>query len=196
MPKGNFYLGLKFNEYFGIEGGYETTLQSSKKNVVIYTPGKYLGVPLTSNDIAGVPLDYVYTPKNNIKNSGWHIGISGNYPIRFKTLKNPIYLLGYLGIKHNKIQLYSNLEKIKATGLPAVIPLDEINKFKSVKNILRLSAGLQYFFNENFGIKILGTYEQLSKINPSVKSNVGGVALYQAKLKNSLGYSIGIVVKK
>lgn len=195
LPKGNFYLGLKFNECFGVEAGYETTLRSSKKNVFIYTPGKYLGVPLTSNDIVGIPLDHVYTPKNTIKNSGWHIGISGNYPIRFKTLKNPIYLLGYIGIKHNKIQLYSNLEQAQAPGLP-IIPVNEINKFRSVKNILRLSAGLQYFFHENFGIKILGTYEQLSKINPSVKSNQGGIALYQAKLKNSLGYSIGIVVKK
>lgn len=188
LPKGNFYLGLKFNEYFGIEGGYETTL-ARKKDVVLTGPHDhdYFGAGLESlvmiaGDIAKL--------SNKIKISGLHLGITGEYPVYFnKQQKCPLSIIGYVGIKNTKIKLSSNLYYHSADPtLQDIFYLNKDNK----KYLIRLSAGLQYFMNEKVGLRLIGSWEKFSKLSPK---NQGNPELLQAKLKNSLGYSLGLIFK-
>lgn len=190
LPKGNIFVGVKFNDYFGVEGGYESTLER-KKELNIYGNHSYLG----TNQV-NLSTDYNnYSIKTKV--SGWHAGITGEYPLFLRgTQKNPLSLLGYIGIKNTKLKLQSTLNYTQFVDpmLGRVIEnqthaLNQNNK----KTILRLAAGLQYFFHENFGIRILGEWEQISKIKPT---NQGNPNFYQAKLKNSINYSIGFVLKK
>ncbi|MGI9214484.1 MAG: outer membrane beta-barrel protein, partial [Gammaproteobacteria bacterium] len=103
LPKGNFYLGLKFNECFGVEAGYESTLEK-KKNVTIAENDLYLGTDIMSQYL----LNSAQTV-NRIKLSGWHLGITGEYKFYLYNSKLPLSILGYIGIKNTKINLKSNI---------------------------------------------------------------------------------------
>ncbi len=127
---------------------------------------------------------------NKSKISGWHTGITGEYPIYFlNQQKRPLSIIGYAGIKHTTIKLTSNVYYHSAGSRGQTIyELSQNNK----KNLIRLSSGLQYFIHQNIGLRFLGSWENTSKLIP--KHNRGR-ELLQAKLKNSLSYSIGIVFK-
>lgn len=196
LPKVNFFAGLKLNEYLGAELGYDTTIYK-KKDAVLYAGDQYLGVPVTAGLLGPiVRLDYISTIKNSVKSSGVTFKITGNYPLNFNFLKNPINLIMQIGMKNNRMKISSNLSNMKIFVGPNVAPLNETTTLKKTKNILILSVGLQYLLNENVGIRILGNWEQLSKFKMTEYSLQGSTAinhLLQAKLKNSIGYSLGII---
>lgn len=189
LPKGNFFVGVKFNDYFGIEGGYETTLQR-KRDVVLngvhrndyLGAGRYSLLMLLPRDIARI--------SSKSKISGWHMGITGEYPIYFfSQQKRPLSIIGYAGIKHTTIKLTSNLYYHKDD--PTMQTIYELNQ-KNKKNLVRLSTGLQYFIHQNIGLRVIGSWENTSTLSPK---NNGDPELLEARLKNSLGCSIGIVFK-
>jgi len=174
LPKGNLFAGVKFNDYVGLEGGYETTLQG-KRDVRLNHPYSYLGF----NSIAGEWLKI----HSKTKMSGFHLGVTGDYPF----FSNSLSLIGYVGIKKTRLKLISNI--YQDANVPSQSAIDELNQ-NNTKTLFRLSAGLQYFLNEHFGVRVLGSWENTSRFQPTDKD-----VMFRAKLKNSVNYSVGFVFK-
>ncbi|MGD0465684.1 MAG: outer membrane beta-barrel protein [Gammaproteobacteria bacterium] len=185
LPVGNLFAGVKFNDYFGIEGGYESTLEG-KRNSTIYGGNTVLGNVLLST--GPTAMEYIKC-SSKVKISGWHLGITGYSPI-YLDESSSLSILGYFGIKHTNVKLIRNLLESKGVGDPAEIDLDTtVLGTNNKKPLLRFSAGIEYFFNKHIGLRALIGWEDTSSLQPT--DGVNKIA----KLKDSTLYSIGIILK-
>lgn len=185
LNKHNVFLGVKFNDTFGIEGGYETTTNKTRNSTV------YAGEYVLGNYMPGGPggLDYgKFTSKARI--FGWHVGITANYPIKHS---NNMAIIGYAGIKRAKVNLpvhciaYKGYSVNLETPVGTDVNLNSDNK----KYIIKLAVGSEYFLTSHFGVRALIGWENTSKLKPKNYDPLIRTAL----LKNSFSYSIGIVIK-
>jgi hypothetical protein len=181
LPVGNLFAGVKFNDYFGIEGGYESTLEG-KRNSTIYGGNTGLGIYITPTII-----DYTKC-SSKIKISGWHLGVTGYSPL-YLNGDNSLSIFGYIGIKHTNAKLILNTLASKPPGGPEQVDSSTMVLNKNNKKILmRLSVGIEYLFNKHIGIRTLIGWENTSKLKPSYNANI-------AKLKDSILYGVGIILK-
>jgi hypothetical protein len=74
------------------------------------------------------------------------------------------------------------------------VKLDQDNK----KIIAKLAAGMEYFISESFGIRLLGSWENTSKLTPNAQYSYTGSSIgprtITAKLHDSFGYSVGVIL--
>lgn len=180
LPKGNIFVGLKFNDYFGIEGGYETTVNARRRATL--SPGEInLGIQ--------VPAGYTFNHTTRIKSAGLHIGITGEYA--FTKFNNNLSIFGYAGIKRTKIQLTRNINSINGGTASGMNYLN--HNHENSKNIARISGGLQYSLCNHVKLRALVGWENTSKLKAySFNSNNDRI---EAKLKNSVSYTLGILLK-
>lgn len=183
LPKGNLFVGINFNNYFGLEGGYESTIEK-KRNATLYGGNS----TMLGNFIPGGPNETDYLNLNSkAKISGWHLGITGRFPIDTKNL----FIIGHVGIKRTNIKLVSRVISYKDYGQPEELgtPQDQVVLGdNSKKNILKLSGGIEYFFNKHIGLRAMLGWENTAKLKPVSDNKT-------ALLKNSFLYSIGITLK-
>lgn len=180
LPFGNIFVGFKFNEYFGIEGGYESTTTEKRENSLYYGD-KALGITLNSQS----PRFYQVKYSTTNKMFGWHAGVIFDYSLNHE---NSVLLCSYIGIKNTKIDLIRNrLELQFQTSLNT----DSLNKHNK-KNIFLLSFGLKYLLNKHFTIKWSITFENTSNINP-YGFNANNQRI-EARLKNTFSNQIGIII--
>lgn len=184
LPVGNLFIGIKFNDYFGIEGGYETTIDK-KKETTIGAGDTILGNLIYAIDVKNI------SQFNRFRVYGLHLGLTGRYPIFSKEDHTGLSIVGYLGIKYTTVKSSRNIFKITPALGPTEaynsrINLDTDNK----KNLARLAFGLEYFFYNHVGLRTLIGWENTARLKPV--NNGGG---YMANLKNSYKYSIGIIFK-
>ena len=102
LPKGNLFAGVKFNDYFGIEGGYESTIDK-KKDATVNGNNLFLG----TNPIDVLAINPGETAKFSTRTKiyGWHISITGDYPIYFNSKNKKLSIIGTIGIKKTKVKL-------------------------------------------------------------------------------------------
>lgn len=180
LPKGNLFIGINFNDYVGLEGGYESTIEKKRNTTLHGGHSTVLG-----NFLPG-GIEYMkYSSK--VKISGWHLGITGRCP--FYT--SNFFIIGYVGVKRANIKLVRDTILYKDYGHPAIPgeAQDQVILGKnSKKNILKISGGIEYFFSNHLGLRALLGWENTAKLKP-ISNNKN------ACLKNSFLYSIGIVLK-
>ena len=190
LPKGNLFLGLKLNDYFGIEAGYETTIKNSKTTNLSDFKSFFGTTIFDLNEIQSP--DYQKTQVKQ-KISGMHLGLTIEYPLFI--INNPSHhslsLVGYLGVKNAKADIKINSSLFYEDDIQIDDPVTLNHNHK--KTILRLACGLQFSINDNFGIRLLGSWENTSKLKPEYTYPKG--TKLTAKLKDSFGYSIGFVAK-
>lgn len=185
IPKINIFAGLKLNDYFGIEGGYETTVAETRIANIGYKD-MYLGKPYPSGLNPGEIAEYF--TKTQIY--GWHLGLNAEYPLNDTYPDNYWSILGYTGIKNTKAKLISNLF-LYAGHLPHVNISNGLNQANS-KVLLKLSAGLQYSPFEHLSFRVMLSFENTSALKPHNDSD----NFFEARLKDSISYGLGIVFKK
>lgn len=183
-PEGNFFAGLKFNDYIGIEAGYEVSKKKSRAN------------PLNNTDIvlgAGLINDPLVTYKNSAstKIHGWNLNLSGYLPIFCED--NSLNLIGSVGLAQLKLRIRERLTlTIQEPGETPVsfernVHLLKHNKHKAV---LRLAGGAQYMITDCVGVRGLVTFENTSKLKtPGISSTHSALI---AKPKNTFIYGLGI----
>jgi len=98
LPFGNLFVGFKFNNYFGIEGGYESTTTEKRENNLYYG-AKVLGITLDN------PNFYQVKYSSSSKISGWHTGVIFDYALDYE---KTLFFSSYIGIKNTKINLIRN----------------------------------------------------------------------------------------
>lgn len=183
LPKGNLFVGAKFNEYLGLELGYETTTQGTKDVKIAYGAGKYLGND--SNKALGLMPGYVARVSSKTKISGWNIGVTGYYQV---TNFNKLSAIGHVGIKNTKIKL--SAIQYQVNNIPIPITTNQFRKIKFTLGLSYCSVGLQYALSEHVGIRTMLNWENTQQLKPITKC---GKVTNQVKLKNSLNYTIGII---
>lgn len=200
-PQANFFGGVKFNEYLGIEGGYEV----SKKQHTTKIPNQ-------TDIIFGVrlrPVDPLVTNVQDLERAsskiyGWNLNLVGLLPI--PCIEDCTQLLGSVGLAHLKLRVNSAFTSIGSVDLTP-FGLGDLNnlltnsqafstRFRKTKTVLRLSGGLQHKIIDCLGIRALVSWEKTSKLHTQGKNfpvdptDILGVV----KPKNSLQYSLGIFI--
>lgn len=169
-PQGNVYVGVQFNEYLAVEGGYEATERKTRTNTL-----------RTGDTTAGILID---TPNSTVQyNStgqvkGLHANLIGLLPICESYRLKLIGLVGFARLKGNFVRTRTLVDGF---SLP-----DSVN-FKARKSVLRLGAGLQHMINCNWGVRGMVKWEESKKLKMIGIEN----ALTSIKPKNSFIYSIG-----
>lgn len=176
-PEGSFYVGAKLGENLGVEIGTETSVVKTSD------------VSLRSGDVMlGVLIQPAIDPivlSSKSKFSGWHIGLVGNYPI-----KPRISVIGSIGIKRASVKLESDILSVNNVPANPVVTLS----LKQTKTIGRLSGGVEYSISEHVSARALATWENYAKFNLTGNTSTGGYR--EAKLRNAVGYYVGLVVRK
>ncbi len=174
-PQGNIYAGVKFNEYVGVEAGYETTSTRTRTS------------RLTTGDVAaGATVSLLASPavfKSKIKIKGPHLDVVGFYSFGEKI---PVQLLGSVGVSFFKGTVE---RKTLQMGIP---PLPGATRTLSAhRAVLRLMGGLQYMWNCNLGARATIGLVKTGKLVIFSNDGVAGIAP-EIKPKDSTVYGLGM----
>jgi hypothetical protein len=180
-PQGNVYAGLKFNDYIGVEAGFEGTNKRSRNARLFVGQYSIGGDPVPT--IPGVTTfeDSITTAKIH----GPHINVVGTFPILDDS---DLALIGSVGISRLKVSL-----KYKATQDEAG-PLSIIRTFAKRKSILRLGGGIQHMITDCVGVRGMVTWQNTAKFKHISAKEVATHPSGFAKLKNSFSYGLGVFI--
>ena len=193
-PQGNFFAGLKFNDYVGIEAGYEVSKKKSR-SVKHNNSDIVFGKPLEQNEPPFIP-SVENISYGTSKIYGWNANLMGFLPIFCED--NSLQLIGSVGIAQLKIKSKNELKSLETTATLDSIT-EEINgstqntiifnmHYKKRKAVLRLSSGIQNMITDCIGIRALVTWENTAKLRVTTGTKVFNTE----KPKNSFKYGLGI----
>lgn len=171
FPQGNVYVGLKFNEFFGAEVGYEATTR--KNRTVTLGPGASANGPVLDSTTT-------VTYNTTAKIQGPHADLVGFYPI---CPEYCLELIGSVGVASLTAKYQRTAVILDGTPINPVL-----RTFSNRRAILRASAGLQHMLCDNVGVRGTIGWENTKKFTISSKE----VAGLSTNLKNSWIGSLGL----
>ena len=174
-PQGNVYVGIKFNDAVGIEGGYEAT-RTRTRDVTLHTGDIAAGAVVLPNRSPAVF-------KSKMKIKGPHLDLIGFYSFREDL---PVKLIGSVGLSFFK----ATSERIGVSmGNPA--EPGRIRTLSKRKPILRLMGGLEYKWNAHFGTRASIGLVKTGKLVIFSNDGLAG-ATPEIKPKDSTVYGLGV----
>lgn len=182
FPQGNVFLGVKANEYMGLELGYEITKKRQRIN------------SLGPGDVAngGVLTSGVMQYNSTAQLYGPHVDLVGFLPIRkAPSPHSKIDLLASIGMAYLKGHFVSNVTFIDGERVSG----DAVTRtFSGSRNILRLGVGLQNMLSCDVGIRFMINWENTAKLKLTNKEPTRSGAPLFVKPKNSVIYNLGLFV--
>lgn len=172
-PQANVFLGIKANDFIGVEAGYEVT-HIKKHTTVLPTGAPLFGIPFTS--------DLTIDVKPRIRT--FYTSLIGFFPV-FDC--DNLKLIASIGVANIRLKLNNQLLAINN------VPFRRNLTLAQSKNILRLMGGIQYVFADFLGIRATVRWEktaQLSKLEP-----LGTPSPNIAKAQDSYVYGIGLFLQ-
>lgn len=178
VPQGNLYFGVRLNEYFGVEAGYESTKGKSKLKSFSFVKGDIsLGVK--------VPFDLSILYKTKIIIKGLHLDLVGFYPLYQGSNLEFIYYGGVAFFRG-----YGNRTILLVNEYPTHI----VRVSENHRPILRMGSGLQYRLNDRISLRSTVTWINTSKISLETKDIPRDAPLKPVvKLKDNINYSVGVL---
>jgi opacity protein-like surface antigen len=175
----NPYVGVKFNEYAGLEVGYGSTISRTR------------GATLTTGDVCGgviippmlSPIRFISTIKIHYP----HVNILAFYHFREDV---PVQLLGSAGIGMSFIKG----EVIRQTVSIANRPVYWVRTFSSHKNVLRLGGGVQYLFTPSLGLRGTFFWENTHRFVMVPNDHVPSLFVPIIKTKKTILYGLGMFI--
>lgn len=176
-PQGNLYAGVKFNEVWGAEFGYEVT--STRTRVATLTTGDMsAGIVIPP---AGSPM--VYKSKAQIR--GPHVDWTGRYSFYEGS---PVQLIGSIGASFFKGTFQ------RRTLQAGQLPSSTVRTLHQHKILLRLSGGLQYMLGEHFGMRATIAWVNTCKMVIFAKDGImTNRPPPEIKPKNTTVYGLGVL---
>lgn len=177
-PQGNTYVGLRVEEHFAIEAGYEATVTRSRERT------------LGAGELAaGQPVPATSSPavfKSKLTIKGPHLDLLGLYPL-YNYKGAPIEILGSIGVAF-----------LKATSERQTISLGNtsssmVRTLNGRKAVLRTAIGLQYKFCDQLGVRATVGWVNTSKLTISANDNIRGMYLPEIKPKKTTFCGLGLV---
>lgn len=174
-PQGNVYVGLKLNQYVGLEAGYERT-KNVKKTTNLVASDMFLGIPLSSADPA-------FTTQVNTKTkiSAFHASIVGFLPL---SEEYRLQLIGSLGIARTNLNM---VLEIPDSDLRA--------EFSRKKWVPKIGVGLQHMLTCQMGIRAMAGWEGTapgSKSVQDIRPLNAPQSQRTARIKNSFSAGLGL----
>lgn len=180
--QGNPFVGVRFNDFLGIEVGYEETVK--KNATVINGPGV-----IEVNDF--IPEGAFHYSNNFFRMRGANANIKAFIP--FCVCDEKFDLLGAVGVSHLKTKLTHQITAVSFFGAFRPLTIGEMQEQKATffkrRLIMRAMVGLQYFINCNVGVRATYTWENTKKFKNMTDLTVGNEI---AKMKNSQLYGLGL----
>lgn len=179
FPQTNAFLGLRFSDYFGIEGGYETT--NSKEQTTALPAGSIImgNAPLTTN---GNLSPILQSSKAQIKD--WHLSFVAYAPI---SDQHPFKLLLNLGASGVKVSYFTY--KIADPTNSTFNVFQSIGSFSGKKVVLKAGAGAQYLFSSSLGMRLTANWINTSRFATlTSKQNRNN----KIQLKNAWNFGLGL----
>lgn len=175
-PQGNLFLGIKANEYVGLELGYEVSKKRHRSNTLsagdIVTGGVAPGQALMSS---------------NAQFHGPHMDLVGYLPIRKPpSPHSEIDLLASIGVVYLKGHFVTNFLPNGAQPVTRT--------FSGTRNMLRLGLGIQNMLSCDVGIRFLINWENTAKLKLTNKETTATTNPLFVRPKNSIIYSLGLFV--
>lgn len=175
--QGNIYLGLRINDYFAIESGYESTVSRSRT------------VTLFAGDMAaGTPMIEMVCPavfKSKFKIEGAHLNLVGLLPI-YNYCCQPIELLASVGTAFLKGT--SKRETISVAGMFRGVDRTMVG----ARTVLRATLGLQYLPGDHVGLRGTACLLDTSKLIVSANDGMPGLYHPEIKPKRIVSYGLGV----
>jgi len=169
-PQANGFLGIKLNNFVGVEAGYEVAA-SKTRNATESDGGTYFGVAIPSGTGA---LNAVTETKIH----GFNVNLVGFLPV---SEEYALDLIGSIGLARLKLDITNNL--------PSLAVQEE--KFSQEKWVPRLSLGLQHMLAKQFGVRATVGWEKTSSFDNLVPTDAPGSTLI-AKVKDSTSVGFGL----
>jgi hypothetical protein len=170
FPQGKVYLGVRINDYLGIETGYESTLTT--KRIAVCRKGEWAsGVPVPPECVPAIF-------SSTAKMGGPYFDLISFYPLGGV----PIEFTSSIGVSilnarlTRKTLFISNLERGVSRELSSNTP------------VLKIGSGIQYYPIEGLGTRFSLEWVNTDKMKILEKDT--GVA--EVRPKNSIIYGLGI----
>ncbi len=182
--QGNFYGGLRFNDLFGVELGYQRTL-SANRRLALIGDSSYFGEILQGIS----PDHYVSYSRASIKGPYGNLvallPISEEYRLKF---------IASVGVAKLRSRIQSRIDYVDGvTGAVDAQFFDIV--FSKKAWVPKLALGLQHMINDNCGVRTLLGWEKTSKFSRVQGINSGSVALPSpvfSSLQNSTTMGLGL----
>lgn len=175
--QGNFYGGLEFCDYVGMEAGYETTVPRTVYNNI--SGGQFLGR-------STVGLTGPLTTQGKFEISGWHGSLVGFIPLMCP--ETNFYLsvgMAYLTAKHWATILSDSNDAIQLTS--------NLFRNSTKKAVLRAGGGFEYIFVPCIGLRLSVDWENTARFKNIQNDYVTDPS--RVSLKNSWIYGVGLFTK-
>ena len=191
----NLFAGLDFNQYFGIELGYQKD-NTRRSNATLVTGDFIPGFanPIPVGQFEGNPSVF---DNVKLKQQNKYLGITGKYKIYQKFHLNAMLGLAYTKTSAEYTQRQSGIAIFTPTQLDGFLLKRTYKKYKIVP-IARIGAS--YTINQNFSIRTNILWEKKSNIaissdqNNKIRPINGNPASSQKiKFKNITTYSVGFI---
>ncbi|HXH54305.1 MAG TPA: outer membrane beta-barrel protein [Gammaproteobacteria bacterium] len=175
-PQANFFVGNRFNEYFGLELGYNTS--KKVKRDVRLTSGQ-----VVAGSARPLPPTVFLDLHSTSKVSAFSTTAHGFLPIPDIC---GLDLIGSIGFARTKINLtYDRL----ADDVGPIPTNNRRRTFVAHKVITRLGAGIQYAILDNLSVRAFFNWENTKRFQ-NLRAKEAPAA--QLRLKNSVIYSLGL----
>ncbi len=174
-PGINPFIGVKINEWTALEAGYQY-LRSTKSTTL--SAGDYtLGIEV-------VRLLAPLTFKSSMILKGPHANLLLLSPLAAKC---PLQLFAGVGLFHAKTSI--RRETLQVAGIHTHVK----RRLEASRTLFRLTAGLNYFFTEDFSIRSYVTFINTKKLHAlAIDGYCPCLFLPQARARNSVCYSVGL----
>lgn len=176
-PEADFYLGAKFNDYWGLQAGYKTTTKRA------ITPSVGVGDTALGNP--------VLNQQNHITHAqfkGWHGELVGYLP---SCLLDCVYLFGTIGFTNYR--LYQTDDIRENNFVPFRAGVFGVT-FKKTKTILSLGTGLEFKLDNRLSLRANFGWDNTARFK-SLTATDSSLFTSHLQLKNSYSYGVGIILR-
>jgi hypothetical protein len=172
------------NRTVALEGGVATTLHR-RREVTIREGDLVLG---RSNDPLSSPKDLICTSRIY----GWHADLIWTP----RLLKSPkATWLFSAGVKKETFKAHKRILAIRNQPINPADQEETKIRLSSINLVARLAMGAQYFFDDHFGLRTAIVWEHSPHLTPTAFMQSTNEGVGEARLKNSFGYAIGVIVR-
>lgn len=178
-PQGNIYLGLKLNQYLGLEAGYERAKTLKRDTSALGSDVNFgaVFVPGAPNQLLQI--------NTKTKLRAFHANVVGFLPI---CEEYRLQLIGSLGIARVNINTSRNVISVDNIALTDTEAASVQQVFSKKKWVPRIGIGLQHMLTCQLGVRAMANWEGTSMTLKTLDS----LPVFSARTKNSLNLGLGL----
>ncbi len=180
-PQGAVYGGMKFNDFFGLEVGYQRSVSAKRQETLNVNYVSYF-----SDSLEIDPGDH-YVSRSKVSTQGFYTGVLGFLPI---SEEYRLKLIASVGVVRMKTKISSALDLVEPTGTTSN---SLVRTFIQTKWIPKVGAGIQHMIDDNIGVRAMAGWEQTARFKRirGIRPD-GTLSNYAASLKNSATLGLGM----